>query len=128
MTGIKALGALGGDGDSFSFIGTPTRQRSSMITNPPYYNDKIKLGNTKEEVSKYWDDKTQWQIGDIISVGYPNGKKYGHIQVWTGVKWVSDFSQKGLGYHPEWSSVALWRLNDAGLEAVKKQFQIKEFA
>ena len=124
MTGIKKLGSISGDGDSFSFKGTPTRQRSSMVTNPPYYNDKIKLGDTKQEVSKYWDDKSKWQIGDIIALGY-SGKKWGHIQVWTGVKWQSDFSQRTLGYNPEWSSVALWRLNDAGREAVKKQFQLK---
>jgi len=126
MTGIKALGSISGDGDSFSFKSPPSRQRSSMVTSPAYYNDKIKLGNTKEEVAKYWNDESKWQIGDIIAVGY-SGQKWGHIQVWTGVKWQSDFGQRGLGYHPDWPTVALWRLNDAGVEAVKKQFQIKNF-
>jgi hypothetical protein len=64
-------------------------------------------------------DSTKWQIGDILVNGY-EAKDYGHIQVWTGFKWVSDFSQNRI--HTSGclkSSAALWRLNDNGIAAVE---------
>jgi len=44
--------------------------------------------------------------------------------VWTGFKWVSDFTQNKLQIsNVDWNSVALHRMNDKGLDAVKKQSQ-----
>jgi len=112
LTGVKGLGMLPGNADFFTF------KYGGGKTNFPseYFNDKIKV-----DIS-YWNDKTRWQIGDVIAVGYTGGKLYGHIQVWTGVNWMSDFKQNGLQRsHVDWDTAALWRLNSKGVAAVKKQ-------
>ena len=50
-------------------------------------------------------------------------KSYGHIQVWTGYSWMSDFKQgdsiQKNNVNPD--SIALWRLNEKGIAAVRKQ-------
>lgn len=108
LTGIKALGQLRGNANTFSMNGSKGLPSS-------YFNYKIKVGKD------YFDDPSSWQIGDIIAVDY-NGRQYGHIQVWTGVKWVSDFTQNTLQRnHVDWNSVALHRMNTAGILATKKQ-------
>jgi len=113
MTGIKACGQISGNADYFSF-----RNGGKSKFPSKYFNDKIKVGKD------YWKNKSQWQIGDVIAVGYTGGKPYGHIQVWTGVKWMSDFSQNALqSSHVDWDTPALWRLNSTGVEAVKKQMK-----
>jgi len=112
------LGRISGNADWFSFKDPSTGGgRSSFAINiggKTYYNDKVRV-NFDEFVA----DKTQWQIGDVLVNGYES-KDYGHIQVWTGFKWVSDFSQNKI--HTSGclkSSAALWRLNDNGIAAVE---------
>jgi hypothetical protein len=113
MTGVKAVGQLSGNADYFSFRGGGKSKFPSK-----YFNDKIKVGKD------YWKNKSQWQIGDVIAVGYTGGKPYGHIQVWTGTNWMSDFKQNALqSSHVDWDTPALWRLNATGVDAVKKQMK-----
>lgn len=113
MTGVKAVGQISGNADYFSF-----RNGGKSKFPSKYFNDKIKVGKD------YWKNKSQWQVGDVIAVGYTGGKPYGHIQVWTGTNWMSDFKQNALqSSHVDWDTPALWRLNATGVEAVKKQMK-----
>lgn len=69
-------------------------------------------------------DSNLWQIGDVVASGYSSssGKKYGHIQIWTGYSWMSDFKQNTIQQRNlDTDSVALWRLNSNGISAVKSQ-------
>jgi hypothetical protein len=120
LTGIKELGMQRGNADHFSFknpTNPPGGEGKAGFAKTGYYNDKVKVG-----LKDYVNNRSKWQIGDVIAVGYTEGKNYGHIQVWTGVNWMSDFKQNGIQIsHVDWDSVALWRLNAKGLEAVKKQ-------
>jgi hypothetical protein len=110
MTGVKKLGQQSGNADYFSF----KYNKSSFPSS--HYNPKIKVGKD------YWKDKSKWQVGDVIAVGYTGGKPYGHIQVWTGYNWMSDFKQNALqSSHVDWDTPALWRLNENGIKAVSKQ-------
>jgi hypothetical protein len=120
LTGIMGLGTIGGHADWFSFKNPSTGGgRSSFAINvggKTYYNDKVKVGN------EYINNPSQWQVGDIIVNGYTGTKPYGHIQVWTGFKWVSDFTQNRIQTNNvDFNTVTLWRLNDNGKEAVIKQ-------
>jgi hypothetical protein len=120
LTGITGLGTISGNADWFSFKNPSTGGgRSSFaisIGGKTYYNDKVKVGN------EYLNNPSQWQVGDIIVNGYVGTKPYGHIQVWTGFKWVSDFTQNRIQTNNvDFNTIALWRLNDVGKEAVSKQ-------
>ena len=123
LTGIKELGKIYGHADWFSFkspgTGTTLTGASSFaisVNGTTYYNDKV-------SVDLDWaSDSSNWQIGDILAQGYTAESKrpYGHIQVWTGWNWLSDFTQnqtqKG---NVDWDTVALWRLNENGKQAVE---------
>jgi hypothetical protein len=118
LTGISGLGTISGNADWFSFKDPSTGGgRSSFaisIGGKVYYNDKVRI-----DFDTFVADSTQWQIGDVLVNGYES-KAYGHIQVWTGFKWMSDFSQNKI--HTTGclkSSAALWRLNDNGIAAVE---------
>jgi hypothetical protein len=111
LTGIKQIGQLRGNANSFSMNG------GNSFVGTGYFNNKIRTSK-----ADYFDNPSKWQVGDVIAVDYTGGKPYGHIQVWTGVKWMSDFSQNKLQIsHVDWNSVALHRMNDKGVAAVKKQ-------
>jgi hypothetical protein len=110
LTGVKKVGQLRGNANTFSMNG------SNSFTGTGYFNNKIKLSKD------YFNSPDKWQIGDVVAVDYTGGKLYGHIQVWTGFKWMSDFTQNKLQIsHVDWNSVALHRMNDKGLDAIKKQ-------
>jgi hypothetical protein len=120
LTGIMELGTISGNADWFSFKNPSTGGgRSSFAINiggKTYYNDKVKVGN------EYINNPSQWQVGDIIVNGYTGTKPYGHIQVWTGFKWVSDFTQNRIQINNvDFNTLALWRLNNNGKEVVLKQ-------
>ena len=126
LTGVKAVGQLSGNADHFSFGPThPTSTKRSSFATTGYFNDKVKVTQINSSwKGTYLTDKTKWQVGDVIAMAYTaaSGKNYGHIQVWTGYYWMSDFKQNAIqqrNVEPE--SVALWRMNDKGLAAVKKQ-------
>ena len=113
LTGVKKIGQKTGNAKTFSFNG------NNSLSDTGYFNNRIRVD------AKYFNNSSQWQIGDVIAVDYSGGKPYGHIQVWTGLCWQSDFKQNDLQRkHVDWNSVALWRLNSRGVEAVKKQMLI----
>ena len=66
--------------------------------------------------SNYMSDPSQWQVGDTVASS--GGKEgYGHIQVWTGKAWVSDFTQSKIlpaSNSGSYSNFALHRPNEAG--------------
>lgn len=123
LTGIEQLGRISGHADWFSFKnpGTDTNGPDKSTFVKPiggitYYNNKVRVGND------YINNPSQWQVGDVIAMGYTGGKKYGHIQVWTGWAWVSDFTQRQIQKSKvDLTTIALWRLNQNGLDAVKSQ-------
>jgi len=123
LTGIKALGQLVGNADWFSFK-SPTLpgggDGKGNLSNTGYYNQKVKISqNSGSWKGTYLTDSSQWQVGDVIAMGYV-GKEYGHIQCYTGYCWQSDFKQNAIQQnHVDVNSVALWRLNDKGLQAIK---------
>lgn len=123
LSGIKAVGSISGNADHFSFGPTnPSSSKTSSFSATGYYNDKTKVtqinGSWK---GTYLTDKSKWQVGDVIAMAY-TGKNYGHIQVYTGYCWMSDFKQNAIQQnHVNPNSVALWRLNEKGIAAVKKQ-------
>lgn len=128
LTGIKSLGKIRGNADWFSFK-SPTNpvggEFKGDFSKTGYYNKKVKITQIDGSWKKTYlhnDNKNQWQIGDIIAMGYIGGKNYGHIQVWTGFCWMSDFKQNSIQQNNvDVNSVALWRLNNKGIEAVNKQ-------
>jgi predicted chitinase len=59
-----------------------------------YDTDKlVKYGFTKIGTNL---DSIQLKKGDIAAFGSVKGHKYGHIAMWTGTQWVSDFKQKSF--------------------------------
>lgn len=111
LTGIKKVGQIKGNANTFSMNG------NNSFVNTGYFNSKVRTSK-----ADYFDNPSRWQVGDVIAVDYTGGKLYGHIQVWTGVKWMSDFSQNKLQIsHVDWNSVALHRMNEKGVLAVKNQ-------
>lgn len=128
LSGLKSIGQISGNADWFSF--GPTNPSGSdnkgSFSKSGYFNDKIKITqqNGKNWIGTYLDPKSQsmWQVGDVIAMAYAVGE-YGHIQVWTGYSWMSDFKQ-GIYIQQrrvDPNSVALWRMNDKGIAALKKQ-------
>jgi hypothetical protein len=122
LTGINSLGQITGNADWFSFkvpsTGGGRGSFAKVVNGKTYYHDKVKVG------FKFTSDKSQWQIGDVIAQGYTTDSKkpYGHIQVWTGWVWMSDFKQGGVQVkNVDEDTIALWRLNENGKEAVKNR-------
>lgn len=119
MSGVKTIQTPGiPSANWFSFgkqVGNSTVGGEAKFPSK-YYKDKIKVGK------EYFNDSSKWQIGDVIVVAYTGGKKHGHIQCWTGFKWMSDFTQNRIQVsHVDWNSVALWRLNEYGVKVFSKQ-------
>ena len=118
LTGIKELGTLYGNADWFSFkspgTGGGPATFAIAVGGKTYYNDKVNV-----DWDEYTLDPTKWQIGDIFVNGYVT-RPYGHIQVWTGWKWVSDFSQNKINVGDrDKTTAAVWRLNENGIAAVE---------
>ena len=118
--------------DWFSFKNPSTGGGVSSFAKPiggkVYYDDKKRIvvpknaSGAPDFSQSYIGKPAEWQIGDIIVMGYTNNKPYGHIQVWTGWNWVSDFTQKGIQKnHVDADTIALWRLNETGKAAVQSQ-------
>lgn len=110
LTGVKELGNIRGNANVFSFS-------KNGIKGLPlsHFNNKIRVDQ------EYFNNIDSWQIGDVIACDYIN-KNYGHIQIWTGFKWVSDFTQKTLQRNNvDWDSVALYRMNTNGILSVQNQ-------
>jgi hypothetical protein len=127
LTGIKAVGQITGNADWFSFGPQNPKGGPSSFSKTGYFNDKVKV--QKSSGKTWWKgtyidpaNKKNWQVGDVIAMAY-TAKSYGHIQVWTGYSWMSDFKQgdsiQKNNVNPD--SIALWRLNEKGIAAVRKQ-------
>jgi hypothetical protein len=117
LTGVQGLGTITGHADWFSFKRPGTDGGNASFAIPiggkVYYNDKVRID------SSYTLNPAKWQVGDVVVMGYTGGKRYGHIQVWTGFKWMSDFTQNIIqSNHVDDSTIALWRLNENGKNAV----------
>lgn len=124
LTGVKSFGTLPGNADWFSFK-TPTTGGGRTNLSNQYYKNKEKITQINGSWrNTYMQDSNLWQIGDVVASGYSSssGKKYGHIQIWTGYSWMSDFKQNTIQQRNlDTDSVALWRLNSNGISAVKSQ-------
>ena len=46
--------------------------------------------------------KSEREIGDIVVFQPIGGRKYGHIAIWNGKQWVSDFKQRNLIVHSDY--------------------------
>ena len=51
--------------------------------------------------------------GDIVVFDSVTGHQYGHIAMWTGTEWISDFKQKNIivnkAYNDGKSSIFRWQ-------------------
>ena len=52
-----------------------------------------------EQVGK----QTEIKVGDIVVFQPIGGRKYGHIAMWNGAQWVSDFKQRNLIVHSDYT-------------------------
>jgi hypothetical protein len=96
-------GSAAGHAEDFTTSGKFFRNGSSNpLTNSGLYNAGQTIGSSTS---------FKPQIGDVVARGE-------HIQVFNGRVWVSDFTQRGLG--GVGNDGVLYRMNDKGLEAVKK--------
>ncbi len=43
------------------------------------------------------------KIGDIVVFQSIGGRKYGHIAIWNGTQWVSDFKQRNFIVHSDYT-------------------------
>jgi hypothetical protein len=143
MLGIKGLGQIGGNANQFSFstrlssipgpAGIPA-SFAETIGGKKYYNGKIKIEvpmvtvlnkKTKKEVKVpnymgcYVGQSSQWRVGDILALDYYE-RPHGHIQIWTGFAWQSDYTQRSVNglANANPNTFALWRLNDNGAAAL----------
>jgi len=121
MVGVYELGRLSGNADWFSLAPKTTGGgRSSFsiqVEGVSYYNEPVLV--TKEE---YYDNTNEWKIGDILVTPYTSQYKYGHIQIWTGWNWMSDFKQNRIQEKKvNFDCITLWRLNSNGINAVKNR-------
>lgn len=132
LTGIKDFGKrdiFGGNADWFSFKTPGTGGHNNNFNKPidgiTYYKNKVRI----KQINGSWkgtfidpQNSSKWQVGDIIACGYRNGKKYGHIQIWTGWAWMSDFKQRAIQQNNvDPDTVALWRLNENGLNLINNE-------
>ena len=117
MLGDQSIAGIKGNADQFSY-GPSTG--GGLINYPPKYYTKYKI-----DITNYMEKVKSLQVGDIIANAYNiANKNWGHIQVWTGVNWYSDFKQGRIQLNRmDKNSVALWRLNDNGMKRLKQQRQ-----
>lgn len=47
--------------------------------------------------------KSEREVGDIVVFQPIGGRKYGHIAIWNGTQWVSDFKQRNLIVHSDYT-------------------------
>ena len=115
------LGALLGDHKTFSQqIGHKAAGSMSLGGGNDYLNNTGYFTAPTGMSNEYLNDKSQWRIGDtIVAQGGP-ASGLGHIQVWNGKSWVSDFRQSGV--LPGYSNYTLYRLNNQGLQRINPDY------
>ena len=130
LFGDKMVAKIGGHADWFSFKKPGTEGGNATFIKTGYYNDKIRV--SQKEFTQYIDNKSKWVVGDILVCGYvksaPKGDKkgcdgrFGHIQIWTGWCWMSDFKQNRIQtYNIDYNTIALWRVNEKGAQKIKSR-------
>ncbi len=134
LTGIKELGLISGNADWFSFKSPATGGSSyttgngfdKSINGKSYYNTKTRINQINGSwKGTYLQDSKLWQVGDIVAMGYTGGKLYGHIQIWTGYSWMSDFKQNAIQQkNVDPNTVALWRFNQNGINLIENKSSI----
>lgn len=48
------------------------------------------------------DSKEERQVGDIVVFQPIGGRRFGHISMWNGKQWVSDFKQRNFIVHSDY--------------------------
>ena len=48
------------------------------------------------------DKKEERRVGDIVVFQPIGGRKFGHIAIWNGKQWVSDFKQRSIIVHSDY--------------------------
>lgn len=60
--------------------------------------------------------KSEREVGDIVVFQPIGGRKFGHIAIWNGTQWVSDFKQRGIIVHSDYlkegSEYTIYRRNN----------------
>ena len=46
--------------------------------------------------------KSEREVGDIVVFQPIGGRKYGHIAIWNGKQWISDFKQRNIIVHSDY--------------------------
>lgn len=90
------------------------------------YHTNNTLSKSRPQFSQI-DIKTPVQIGDVMVIDKIPGHIHGHIQIWDGRAWISDFIQSGGGpvYGKKSRGVALYRDSNYmnGASIIPKQWQ-----
>jgi hypothetical protein len=120
------LGALLGDSKKFSQqIGHRAAGSMTLEGGNNYLSKTGYFTSPSAMSSDYLKDPTQWRIGDTI-VAQGGARGLGHIQVWNGKAWVSDFKQssgilmssKGIAY----TGHTIYRLNNDALSRIHPDY------
>ena len=114
------IGAMTDDSYFKNGLGTGGgSQASSLTRGNTYLTQSGYYSSPVSQPTGYATDSSQWQVGDVIVAAGGNAAGDGHIQVWTGTSWTSDFVQGGLGgQSPSYSNQTLYRMNSSGLAKV----------
>lgn len=101
----QGLGVGGGSTAASLSLG----KGNSYLTNSGYYNQPVAMP------SSYTTNSGQWQKGDVIVSGCGNSKGQGHIQIYTGKAWMSDFTQSKPLDSSKYCNFTLYRANAKGV-------------
>lgn len=108
-------GKAGGLGLNATLYSTKGGQN---LTSTGLYNKPASISND------YLNNPNQWQVGDVVACSGGN-EGHGHIQVWTGKAWVSDFTQNKIltanKAGSSYSNFALHRPNSAGQARISER-------
>ena len=101
----QGLGVGGGSTAASLSLG----RGNTYLTNSGYYNQPVAMP------SGYSTDSSQWQKGDVIVSACGNSKGQGHIQIYTGQSWMSDFTQSKPLDSSKYCNFTLYRANAKGV-------------
>ena len=63
------------------------------------YNEVLSILNFQEVATD-----EELKVGDIVVFQPIGGRKHGHIAIWNGHQWVSDFRQRNIIVHSDYSN------------------------
>ena len=88
------------------------------LTSTGLYDKPASLPNN------YMNDPSQWKVGDVVAAGGGGPSNNGHIQVWTGKAWASDFTQNKIllkNKKGEYNNFVLHRPNEVGEKKINER-------